>query len=328
MSEILEDAKAAWVFRGSMSQRIGVGHASRLRSLALECSRQGYSCVVLLDDPDDLASAMDWTGIDLRVLRANRSWWDEAHNCGDVLITDLPGLDNESAIEARSVGFHHLVHLCIDGADHYPADLLCNSAPGLLPIPVICGRVERDLRFAVVRPEVVTARPAIPRRRREFNSGLVAMGGSDPSGRSLDAARFLDSLGIEPTILVGPGVAAPEQNLWSQSRFETKQSSDIREYVAAINDYDLVVTQGGLTSLEAMCLGTPVLCLDSQPLGWFGRNLAEAGLLTLINLESPPTDHRLEPGHLAGVSFHAFDVIDGAGATRVIEAIAQTTGRL
>lgn len=308
------------VFRTSIGATTGLGHASRVRTLALACADEDIPCIVVLDDSDGLHRVFDWTGIDLRVVADDVSWTSTVPEPARVLVTDLPGLDAATAAMARDAGFTTLVHLCIDGADRYPADLLCNASPGPLPWAPIARRQVRGPRFAVVHPDIQAARPGAPRTSSPVGRALVAMGGSDPADNSITVAGALRERGIETTVLAGPGVAPSRLGDWERSGTDCIRVDRPSEFASLLLGYDMLVTQGGLMAYEGMFLGIPVACVDRGAQPWFSRNLANAGLASLVTvtLEDPLPS----PDHLAATARRAFDTIDGRGAQRTLAEIS------
>jgi len=323
------------VFLTALGRGIGLGNASRVRSVALALSELGTGALVVIAGPDDLVGALDWSGLQVKVLPqlpdALAMTADLGREYpGSMLITDLPGLTHAHAVEFRAAGFAPLVHLCIPGSDSYDCDLLVTGFPGTLPLQPVAGRVSSGPEYLVVRPEVVRARPTMLLPDRPITSVLVAMGGSDPGGNSLRMVDWFEPTGVDIAVLVGPGI--PVDNV---DKFRERWATVIRaqaphEVVAALRGHDLVVTQGGLMSVEAMCLGTAVACIGWQGLEAFVDALAEAGLISLLDPDLP-ADERLDwlaEQPRSTRRSKAFAMIDGAGARRIAElVIALDAGR-
>jgi len=111
------------------------------------------------------------------------------------------------------------------------------------------------LDTSTARPKKTSPRPTL----------LVAMGGSDPQGLTLRAARALARLDpiFRARFVVGPGVADRENVAKSivklRSNFETIEGADdlVNEYASA----DLALAAFGVTAYELATFGVPALYL-------------------------------------------------------------------
>ncbi len=312
------------IFLAALSRTIGVGHASRVRTLALECLRRQQPAIVVLKDPENLSSGLDWTGLDVRKLTKNTPWLDAVGLRRRILVTDLPGLDASTSMLAREAGFKFLVHLCIDSADHYFADLFVNASPGVLPLTPVSKFRSVGTRFAVIRPEIRNERPLASWARGRVKRALVAMGGSDAQDMATSVANHLKaSTGIEPTILAGPAVPSNRLGHWRKAGFIVEVSPPASGIAPLMLQHDVVVTPGGVTSFEAMHLGVPVLCVASNSQAWFCRNLAAAGMAILLDHHGPVYSNGFDAERLAATAASSFEAIDGQGAARTISTIVE-----
>ena len=311
------------VFLAALSRTIGIGHASRVQTLARECQDREQPAVVVLKDPDNLSDRLDWSGLEVRKVVRGAQWIESIGPERKILVTDLPGLSPHTADTARKAGFKFLVHLCVDGADHYSADLFLNASPSPLPLIPAAMRMSSGLQFAIIRPEIRKCRPAASWGRGSIKRGLVAMGGSDSHNLAGTMAHYLQLLGISPTIVAGPAVSSDRLDKWRGEGFDVRSSPTGSELAGMMLQNDLVVTPGGVTSFEAMHLGTPVLCVDFGRQGWFCRNLASAGIATLINESALNNPTALDVSRLMKAAAEGFQIVDGRGATRALSTILE-----
>jgi len=302
---------------------MGIGHASRVQTLARECRDRGQPAIVVLKDLENLSDRLDWSGLDVRKLVSGTHWLDAVGPRRRTLVTDLPGLTADTADMARKAGFKFLVHLCVDGADQYDADLFVNASPSPLPLSPAATRISVGLQFAIIRPEMRSSRPPASWARGSIKRGLVAMGGSDSHNLASSMATSLWLSGIHPTIVAGPALSHVRLNNWRLAGFDVNSSPSGSELAVMMLKNDLVVTPGGVTSFEAMHLGTPVLCVDSGPQGWFCRNLADAGIATLVSESALNYPNALDVNRLMKTAMAGFQTVDGQGAARTLLAILE-----
>lgn len=114
-----------------------------------------------------------------------------------------------------------------------------------------------------------------PKFDRPIRKALVVFGGADPAGLTLRFLSFLDGLKAQGrcpfsvTVVRGP-----------LSRFILPDGVEVleapRQLASLLGDYDLTVTSWGITALESLAAGTPVLLLN--PSAYHERLSRGAGL--------------------------------------------------
>jgi spore coat polysaccharide biosynthesis predicted glycosyltransferase SpsG len=280
-----------------------------------------------------MAGNLEWAGLDVLAADSLMNAVELVARQGQksystVLVTDLPGLTHEHSQRIRRWGYNKLVHLCLAGSDSYGCDLLITGFPADLPARTMAGRVLRGPEFLVVRPEVVAARPVNLRPVGSIASVLVAMGGTDPGGNAQRTLDWLRATGARASVLASPGMDAERLALMLAGHGTVVSGEHPQDVVQALMSNDLVVTQGGLLSAEAMCLGSPVACIQWQELGSFVKALETSGFVTLLDLDLPDGKRhgwlQSQPWEIRRTE--AFEVVDGLGAKRIADEILDCMG--
>jgi UDP-2,4-diacetamido-2,4,6-trideoxy-beta-L-altropyranose hydrolase len=173
--------------------------------------------------------------------------------------------------------------------------------------------------YALVDP-ALRARPSAP-IRETVREVLVTTGGSDSEGHGTRVASNLaDALpGVKIRQVVGPWGLGTDDD-----RIETIQAPEgLGPELAAA---DIVVTAGGVTMLEACCLGRPVVAFSIAP--GQGRALAGAahvGAVVAVDVASA-ADVAARLAHdvnaRSRLAASARVLVDGQGAARVAAVIA------
>jgi UDP-2,4-diacetamido-2,4,6-trideoxy-beta-L-altropyranose hydrolase len=196
-------------------------------------------------------------------------------------------------------------------------------------------RVLAGTDYALLRPEFAVQRTAALARRKQFggiHSVLIAMGGSDPKHKTLEALEALagtrDSERLSVTVVTGPQYAASDAPLAavasSFDRLDVRHNvSNMAELMAAS---DLAIGAAGTTSWERCCLGLPALVYiyaDNQQQS--ARNLEAAGAIRCWRSTAELQEQLKEIMHTA--SFYqsaaaaAAGICDGLGVERVVSAM-------
>ncbi len=222
---------------------IGLGHRRRVEGLAQELSRIGFA-------------------VDLRVLREETIAGDAAL-VGDIVLVDSYRCraDDPSRVRAGTV-------IAIDDIERDLAvDLVIDPDPGAdARVHSAAAAVVAGAPYALVDPALRALTPATI--NDAVQGVLVTTGGSDADGVGARIATHLaDALpGTEIWQVVGPWGSGTDDD-----RVTPVHAPDgLGPELAAA---DVVVTAGGVTMLEACCLGRPVVAFAIVP----GQARAVAG---------------------------------------------------
>lgn len=327
------------VLHAAGGRDVGVGHLRRTLTLAqaLAALDRSIELILLWEAHPSLAETMRGPAAPGRLhLAATRSEGlarrDLLGRPPAALVSDILRPDDDYFAGARAAGYAIVAHVNDSGATRAAADLLVDEDPGAAPPPGHRGRFLSGTRFRMIAPELVARRGSMPWRGPRAVRVAIALGGADPNQLS---ARLLAALRDHPrfaeisvVLQVGPAfapaaVAALEGLAAGADNVALSPPSSTAGPVLA--QADLIVTLGGITAYEAMCLGRAGAAVRDPGMAPYVRVLAGEGLLAdlgepeaaaaaLLDLaqDGPRVVSLAERGHRA---------IDGQGARRVAEAL-------
>jgi spore coat polysaccharide biosynthesis protein SpsF len=248
--------------------RFGYGHVKRMIALARSLrDREGIGAIFAVNGSDDALVPIKHAGFEAALVAPNAetlSTMMKAH-APDLLICDLrEGLDRAD-IEALSAQVN-LVASVDDGSDR-------RLASDLAYYPPVPQALALDWSGSHCAPHIgwewsllgTTRNPAALHVHSSKPTLLVAMGGTDPLGLTLRAAKALVKLDpvFRARFIIGPGVAQPKalarQIANLSPNFETLEGADdlAPEYAAA----DLALCAFGVTAYELAAYGVPAIYL-------------------------------------------------------------------
>lgn len=320
---------------------IGLGHLARSASVTAALSRLGALAHLLVEAPGaypDLEAEAGGAPITRASDRAGARSAYRRLSCGGpgrpVLVTDLLDLTPADADTARGMGFARIVHLTDSGADRYPADLFIDTDAVPRMHRPAASTILAGATFHAVRPTIVAARPAEPwrpDRARALRRVLITLGGADP-GHCTEALvegltrAFPQAPKPTPrfTLVAGPAFGeARRAALADTSSPEFALAAVDADMARLTASHDLIVTLGGETSYEAMCLGRPVACVRWAHMGPYVDAMARSGLVA--DLGGEPAGALLalvhDPAALASLARAGYESVDGGGADRCAAAI-------
>jgi spore coat polysaccharide biosynthesis predicted glycosyltransferase SpsG len=330
-----------FVIHAAGGSETGIGHLSRCRSLAGELLRLNSRPVVLIyEAPSGIAENFSPSGAKLIIASSRASALEmrtrvlrEMGSARSVLVTDLLDLDHNDAAFARRQGFKLLVHVNDSGLSAYVADLVIDG-DAFKPTQqankgatkYFCGA-----QYHIVDPSIACRRPARPWRKASVETVLVSFGGADPGQQTeFFVGEVLNSPSIANfTILAGP-VFSPQRCdiLASQAGGKFRFLHSCSNMADLILEHDAIVTLGGLTSYEAMCLGRAVFAVAWKHMAPYVEQLDEAGLLKnlgMLGMGDSMIDRLYgsltDIERVCQLAQSGWQAIDGRGAERAANAI-------
>jgi spore coat polysaccharide biosynthesis predicted glycosyltransferase SpsG len=131
---------------------------------------------------------------------------------------------------------------------------------------------------------------------------------------------------VEFTVIAGPAFSPRRcEVLECQAAFGCRLLRPCSNMANAILEHDAVVTLGGLTSYEAMCLGRPVFAVAWSHMATYVEQLDAVGLLKNLGIGEGIIDHLYlslaDADSVRRLARSGWEVIDGQGAERVIGVI-------
>jgi len=334
--------KALFVTNGSAS--IGGGHVMRCLTLAETLRQSGDEVVFAVNrEASTAAPALARSGFPIETMAHPLQAGEATAALGgfDVIICDSYDIDAE--IEAGLRAQARAIVVIDDLADRpHDCDLLIDSTYGraagdyaaLVPAR---ATVLTGAAHALLRAEFAAARKISLARRARADKAtnlLVSLGLTDV--RAITARVVAQLIRLERldsiAVVIGPHAesrAALERLARSDPRL--RLHVDPPDMARLMAEADVAVGAAGATSWERCCLGLPSLLIvlaDNQRL--VAKNLVDAGA-ALDAVDDSDDDamrlaSRLRPAmedraRLAAISRTCAQIVDGAGARRVAEAI-------
>lgn len=325
------------ILHAAGNEKIGVGHLSRVQSIALEIKKVvNANIYVLFEAPDKIAEQFAPSGVECFILKdrsesiSKRTKIINSLNVDrSILITDLLGLNKDDAVFARSQGFTCLMHLNDSGITEYCPDVLVDGDAFSKKTSVANNKTVKlaGPRYHIIRPNILLKRPEKLFPINQANKLLLTFGGADPSYRTEFFLEYaLRQNKYYYSFIIGPAFSEQRQEYFR--KIKNDHISFIyspNELSSLILSHDLIVTLGGLTSYEAMCLGKPVAAVEWSYMGFYVRELDKMGLLKNLGDESVSKNNLTkllaEPHQLNNLAEQGWQCIDGKGSSRVAEYI-------
>lgn len=246
------------------SHQRGLGHLFRCINLVRELKRRGEQYIVLLNPDEHSEGILRKYGVLFETvdLCDFESGWESKqirrHGI-TIWLNDRMGTDLRSSKQIKSAG------ACLFAIDDTgDGAALCDL--NIVPIPaqgVHYGgkRVLTGVQYLVLNPEIDRYR----RTRLAHGRLVVSLGGSDTYGVTVHVASFLQVLGQEADIVLGPAFSH-EKVLCAQLNCDNRYRllRGVSSLPALFHSYNTAITGGGLTPFEAAAAGLPCVIIANE----------------------------------------------------------------
>ncbi len=309
-----------WV-RADASPRIGIGHVMRSMALIEAAMTRGRAVTAVTGVSSLGARLFERFGI--KPVDPAGETWVESVRPRDLVVWDGYLFDDGPRRAARAR--HGVVGVIDDFPDgKFTADLVVN--PGALSAPAYQlpaqGTILWGPNHALVRRQILARRRARGGDRARL---LVTLGGSDTRLLGPGLAARANATGAFGEVVLIQGPAAP--------RAHPKGVQVVRdppEFADLLDRADAVITAAGATTWELLAMGMPVAVVATAA---NQRLIVQAVVGAAAALEVLPDDgdaalaavvvSLADAGVQRGLSEAGRTLVDGLGATRVMDALEQ-----
>lgn len=323
--------------RADGGPELGIGHLVRSSVLANRFLEEGYDVTYLTKTPEPVAnvcpSAVDIYSLDTRHPHENTVAWIEETGT-EIVVSDCYDVDT-AAQEAIAGATDCFVVLQYDDRHELCCDILVN---GHLFGPEVEYRWRGSeptwcvgLEYLLLRDEFQELAEQPVNRRDPPETALITMGGSDVTNTTPAAMRAFDGLDLEVDVIIGPGYDNRTQitNVAAEVSCRFNLVENPPDLPARMAGADLAVSGFGTTAYELLATKTPFVgipVVENQKRT--ARAFDSRELSEVVCTESDITDriHSLvRNDDVRYALIERYDqLLDGAGADRVLEAILMT----
>ncbi|MDZ8189546.1 MAG: hypothetical protein RMX96_32500 [Nostoc sp. ChiSLP02] len=322
---------------------IGIGHLSRTATLATALKNTGFwqRVILLWETTPELAAYFQPPECEVIVVPDSQTAFTQrSHLCKQqgvfILVTDLLNVQAEDIAVAKSEGYQAFVHVNDSGIGRFAADMLVDgdafkSLKDLPPSFKGVGLIGAPYR--IIRQSVAQLRPVAPWQKGKVNKILITLGGADPDNITLQLVQSLYEQQLVPsfstTIIVGPAFDLTQVNQLQVIAQKSQYLSVIKSpscLAHLILEHDLIVTLGGITSYEVMCMGKPCAAVAWDSMKYYVEQLSSIGLLADLdrtqNAVNSLTKLTKNITLLHQLARLGWETIDGRGADRIASEIS------
>ncbi|MGQ3330755.1 UDP-2,4-diacetamido-2,4,6-trideoxy-beta-L-altropyranose hydrolase [Halorubrum sp. FL23] len=325
------------VIRADGGPEIGYGHLVRTGALGSELLDRGHDVTYATTTPEHVREVCP-AGVNTETVPSRDApspVRDFVRDHADVTVTDSYLVDGAYQQQLRDVS--PLVVIADDTRHAIAADVLVNG-----------NFYAADLKYEVIGPQpewclgpdYLLLRSAItdyaskdPSWRETPTRAIVTMGGSDIADMTPIVMQAFDEFDIQVDTIVGPGVPPKQKELIEETA--TSISADIRvtrdpnDLPERMFQADFAVTTASTTTYELLALGIPMISvpvIENQEL--IAESLRARNLATVLDRNPKKEEISCAISRYFAENTlrkdrrdRGCDLIDGQGATRIVDVI-------
>lgn len=237
----------------------------------------------------------------------------------DVYICDLIDASKELSDTLRSMGVKAIIHL--NGLEFgFEPDKLIVSDGFDYRIEAKNVEVYRGFKYYIVGEDIVKNRKKSLPLYKSLKNILICFGGADPAFYTEHFAKIINDNIYNYTIVLGPAMS--EERKKSITSIQKKNISYIdspAQMTKLLLDNDLLITLGGMTTYEAMCLGVPACAVRWQYLSYIVENFGKKHMITdLGEIENAYENLlNLDISQVNIICQNAYNLIDGSSLKNI-----------
>ncbi len=185
-------------------------------------------------------------------------------------------------------------------------------------------KIYRGFKYYVVGENITKKRPEQFKTISKIQKVLVSFGGADPAFFTEYFAKAINDTKYNYTFVLGPAMSKQRkqdiQNIKKENINYIDSPTNMSELLLS---HDILVTLGGMSTYEAMCLGTPACAIRWNYLEYIVKSFGEKNMindlgnieqsyLELLNINIDDVNKRAK---------NAFNIIDGNSLRHIETAI-------
>lgn len=331
----MEESTSLALFRTRGNHFQGMGDLHVTKALADEFVERGWKVAVLAEPDAEAVSFCEDSGLSFYPSGTYREDWELAQRLNpDCLVFSILNNDKEYL-----TGFLNKVRMLVtvddDGEAAAHADLRINP---LYP----CPDSYSDLSYAILKPELIAAKEEKKIIRDEVGRILITLGGADTHGFTPSIVKTLSILSERLEnfpfceIILGSAFGHEEELSRAVEHLPEGKYSIARcvnNMPMRIVEADMIICAGGITLLEAACLGTPAIVVCGEPFEeQTAARLEELGFGVNLGFHNPPEFPKIVSAvsemlfsheMRRQISLAGSKLIDGRGASRIVKMIIE-----
>ncbi len=185
-------------------------------------------------------------------------------------------------------------------------------------------KIYRGFEYYIVGSEILKYREKVFKSKGSIKNILICFGGADPAFFTEYFVEKIDDSKYNYKIVLGPAMSQDRKRAILNIKKKNIEYIDSpKNMIELLLNSDLLVTLGGMTTYEAMCLGVPASAVRWNYLEYIVKGFGEKNMITdLRNIDEAYQNLlNLNLDKVNEVCKNAYDIIDGSALENIKKII-------
>jgi spore coat polysaccharide biosynthesis predicted glycosyltransferase SpsG len=185
-------------------------------------------------------------------------------------------------------------------------------------------KIYRGFEYYIVGSEILKYREKVFKSKGSIKNILICFGGADPAFFTEYFVEKIDDSKYNYKIVLGPAMPKNrKENILTIKKENIEYIDSPKNMIELLLNSDLLITLGGMTTYEAMCLGVPASAVRWNYLEYIVKSFGEKNMITdLGNIDEAYENLlNLNLDNVNKVCKNAYDIIDGSALKNIKKII-------
>ncbi|MGJ0302723.1 hypothetical protein NG774_05255 [Aliarcobacter cryaerophilus] len=303
------------------NSQLGIGNLSRSYELITHLSIT-KNVIGIFECDENIFKRYDKKNI-FRINSLEESLSIIKKNSCSIYISDLVNPNKDLSDKLKNLGVKYILHF---------NDINFGFEPDILFITDSFDyeffdnrfKIYRGFEYYIVGNEILKNRKKDFKRKESIKNILICFGGADPALFTEYFVNIIEDSKYYYTVILGPAMPQDRKDYILSIKKENIEYIDSpKNMIELLLNSDLLITLGGMTTYEAMCLGVPASAVRWNYLEYIVKSFGEKNMITdLGNIDEAYHNLlNLDIDKVNSICKNAYNVIDGSALENIKKVI-------
>lgn len=303
------------------NSQLGIGNLSRSYELITHLSIT-KNVIGIFECDENIFKRYDKKNI-FRINSLEESLSIIKKNSCSIYISDLVNPNKDLSDKLKNLGVKYILHF---------NDINFGFEPDILFITDSFDyeffdnrfKIYRGFEYYIVGNEILKNRKKDFKRKESIKNILICFGGADPALFTEYFVNIIEDSKYYYTVILGPAMPQDRKDYILSIKKENIEYIDSpKNMIELLLNSDLLITLGGMTTYEAMCLGVPASAVRWNYLEYIVKSFGEKNMITdLGNIDEAYHNLlNLDIDKVNSICKNAYDIIDGSALENIKKVI-------
>lgn len=309
------------VIHAKGNSQLGIGNLSRSYELITHLSIT-KNVIGIFECDENIFKRYDKKNI-FRINSLEESLSIIKKNSCSIYISDLVNPNKDLSDKLKNLGVKYILHF---------NDINFGFEPDILFITDSFDykffdnrfKIYRGFEYYIVGNEVIKNRKKKLENIESIKSILICFGGADPAFFTEYFVEKINDSKYNYKIVLGPAMPKNrKENILTIKKENIEYIDSPKNMIELLLNSDLLITLGGMTTYEAMCLGVPASAVRWNYLEYIVKSFGEKNMITdLGNIDEAYENLlNIDIDKVNSICKNAYDIIDGSALKNIKEII-------